>query len=107
MTPTPTGTVAQSTTGGGAWSAEGAGTRSRATADARLASRRERSMGVALIAAARSTGEIGLPARQRGNAARVATGPCKQNIRLGADVDITTLPLPLLHAGDGGRYLNT
>lgn len=38
---------------------------------------------------------------------RVDTGPCKENIRLGADVDITKLPLPLLHVGDGGRYLNT
>jgi len=38
---------------------------------------------------------------------RVETGPCKQNIRTGAEVDITKLPLPLLHVGDGGRYLNT
>jgi 4-hydroxy-3-polyprenylbenzoate decarboxylase len=38
---------------------------------------------------------------------RVQTGPCKQNIRLGDDVDLLKLPLPLLHVGDGGRYLNT
>lgn len=37
----------------------------------------------------------------------VETGPCKQNIRLGDQVDLTTLPLPVPHNGDGGRYLNT
>ncbi len=38
---------------------------------------------------------------------RVATGPCKENKQLGADVDLLRLPAPLIHAGDGGRYLNT
>ena len=38
---------------------------------------------------------------------RVRTGPCKENILLGEEVDLLKLPLPLLHAGDGGRYLNT
>jgi UbiD family decarboxylase len=37
----------------------------------------------------------------------VETGPCKQNIRLGPDVDLTKLPCPVPHNGDGGRYLNT
>ncbi|WP_161600539.1 UbiD family decarboxylase [Mycolicibacterium hodleri] len=37
----------------------------------------------------------------------VSTGPCKQNIHLGAEVDLMSLPAPLLHDGDGGRYLNT
>lgn len=37
----------------------------------------------------------------------VATGPCKQNIHIGKDVDLFELPAPLLHDGDGGRYLNT
>jgi 4-hydroxy-3-polyprenylbenzoate decarboxylase len=38
---------------------------------------------------------------------RVATGPCKEN-RLGGDqVDLYRLPAPLIHEGDGGRYLNT
>ena len=38
---------------------------------------------------------------------RVETGPCKENILLGDDVNLLSLPLPLLHHGDGGRYLNT
>jgi UbiD family decarboxylase len=38
---------------------------------------------------------------------RVATGPCKENILIGDDVDLLRLPTPLLHDGDGGRYLNT
>lgn len=37
----------------------------------------------------------------------VDSGPCKQNVRLGDDVDLTELPIPHLHEGDGGRYLNT
>lgn len=37
----------------------------------------------------------------------VETGPCKENIRLGNDVDLTMLPIPIPHNGDGGRYLNT
>lgn len=37
----------------------------------------------------------------------VETGPCKQNILLGDDVDLTMLPIPIPHNGDGGRYLNT
>jgi UbiD family decarboxylase len=38
---------------------------------------------------------------------RVATGPCKENILLGDDVDLLRLPVPLIHTGDGGRYINT
>jgi len=37
----------------------------------------------------------------------VPTGPCKENRVQGSDVDLMRLPTPLLHAGDGGRYLNT
>jgi UbiD family decarboxylase len=37
----------------------------------------------------------------------VETGPCKQNILLGDKVDLTRLPCPIPHNGDGGRYLNT
>lgn len=37
----------------------------------------------------------------------VSTAPCKENIVLGAGVDLLRLPTPLLHAGDGGRYINT
>jgi 4-hydroxy-3-polyprenylbenzoate decarboxylase len=37
----------------------------------------------------------------------VDTGPCKDNIVLGDDVDLTIFPTPLIHDGDGGRYFNT
>lgn len=54
---------------------------------------------VAHIAAARS--RPGIPPRP------VATGPCKEVVQTGGAVDVTELPAPLLHDGDGGRYLNT
>jgi 4-hydroxy-3-polyprenylbenzoate decarboxylase len=38
---------------------------------------------------------------------RVADGPCKECKLLGPDVDLLRLPAPLIHEGDGGRYLNT
>ena len=38
---------------------------------------------------------------------RVADGPCKENKLLGNAVDLFRLPTPLIHDGDGGRYLNT
>ncbi|MFF9453427.1 UbiD family decarboxylase [Streptomyces flaveolus] len=37
----------------------------------------------------------------------VPTGPCKQNILTGDDVDLTRFPVPLLHEQDGGRYFGT
>ncbi len=37
----------------------------------------------------------------------VDDAPCFQNVTTGDDVDLTRLPVPLLHHGDGGRYLNT
>ncbi|MBF2028719.1 MAG: UbiD family decarboxylase [Oscillatoriales cyanobacterium C42_A2020_001] len=37
----------------------------------------------------------------------VQTGACKENILIGDQVDLLRLPTPLLHGGDGGRYLNT
>jgi UbiD family decarboxylase len=37
----------------------------------------------------------------------VPGGPVKQNILKGDQVDLLRLPAPLLHEGDGGRYLNT
>lgn len=33
--------------------------------------------------------------------------PCKQNILMGKDVDLCLLPAPMVHDGDGGRYLGT
>lgn len=38
---------------------------------------------------------------------RVPDGPCKEHKRLGHEVDLERLPAPLIHAGDGGRYVNT
>ncbi|MFF9479599.1 UbiD family decarboxylase [Streptomyces sp. NPDC014733] len=37
----------------------------------------------------------------------VTDGPCKENVVRGADLDLTALPVPLLHQEDGGRYLGT
>jgi len=36
-----------------------------------------------------------------------AAAPCKENILRGDDVDLTRLPVPLVHDGDGGRYVGT
>ncbi len=33
--------------------------------------------------------------------------PCKQNKWFGDDIDLTRLPSPILHDGDGGRYFQT
>jgi len=38
---------------------------------------------------------------------RVSDGPCKENKWLGPAVDLERFPAPLIHDGDGGRYLNT
>jgi UbiD family decarboxylase len=37
----------------------------------------------------------------------VEYAPCFENVSTGDDVDLTRLPVPLLHDDDGGRYLNT
>ena len=37
----------------------------------------------------------------------VKDGPCKENIMLGDDIDLFQFPTPLIHDGDGGRYLGT
>lgn len=37
----------------------------------------------------------------------VPDGPCKENVRLGPDVDLFEFPVPLVHEGDGGRYIGT
>ncbi|NUR95380.1 MAG: UbiD family decarboxylase [Kribbellaceae bacterium] len=36
-----------------------------------------------------------------------AEAPCKQNVMLGDEVDLFVFPTPKLHAGDGGRYIQT
>ncbi|GGR89251.1 UbiD-like decarboxylase [Streptomyces aureoverticillatus] len=33
--------------------------------------------------------------------------PCKENVLTGSEADLLRLPVPLLHQGDGGRYLQT
>lgn len=37
----------------------------------------------------------------------VRTGPCKENKVMGEDVDLFQFPAPLIHDGDGGRYIGT
>ncbi|MDP6559947.1 MAG: UbiD family decarboxylase, partial [Candidatus Binatia bacterium] len=37
----------------------------------------------------------------------VESGPCQQNVLLGDDVDLLRLPAPMIHDGDGGRYIGT
>ena len=37
----------------------------------------------------------------------VKSGPCKENILTGRDVDLFKFPVPLIHGGDGGRYIGT
>jgi len=33
--------------------------------------------------------------------------PCKQNIMMGDDINVYKFPAPMLHDGDGGRYIST
>jgi len=35
---------------------------------------------------------------------QVETGPVKETVKKGAEADVLSLPIPLLHSGDGGRY---
>lgn len=37
----------------------------------------------------------------------LATGPCKENIMKGDEVDLLKFPTPLIHDGDGGRYIQS
>ncbi len=34
-------------------------------------------------------------------------GPCKENIHTGNEVDLLEFPVPMIHEGDGGRYIGT
>lgn len=36
----------------------------------------------------------------------VSDGPCKENIKIGKDVNLFEFPIPMQHDGDGGRYLS-
>lgn len=37
----------------------------------------------------------------------VSSAPCQENIKLDEEVDLFSLPVPLVHDGDGGRYIGT
>ncbi len=37
----------------------------------------------------------------------VKDGPCKENIHIGDKVDLLEFPVPMIHDGDGGRYIGT
>ena len=37
----------------------------------------------------------------------VNNGPCKENIQVGDEVDLLKFPVPVVHEGDGGRYIGT
>jgi 4-hydroxy-3-polyprenylbenzoate decarboxylase len=37
----------------------------------------------------------------------IENGPCKENLLKGDEVDLYRFPAPMLHDGDGGRYLGT
>jgi 4-hydroxy-3-polyprenylbenzoate decarboxylase len=37
----------------------------------------------------------------------VKSGPCKENILLGADIDLQSIPAPVFHRDDGGPYIGT
>ncbi len=37
----------------------------------------------------------------------VESGECKENIMLGEEADVTKFPVPIIHGGDGGRYIST
>jgi 4-hydroxy-3-polyprenylbenzoate decarboxylase len=37
----------------------------------------------------------------------VENGPCQENVQVGKEVDLLKFPVPLIHGGDGGRYIGT
>ncbi len=37
----------------------------------------------------------------------VNDGPCKENIHIGDEIDLLEFPIPMVHDGDGGRYIGT
>lgn len=37
----------------------------------------------------------------------VSSAPCQENVLKGDEVDIFSLPVPMVHDGDGGRYIGT
>jgi len=67
------------------------------------------SLGLDASAGGREIVEALVSARQRPGIKprRIATGPCKENILTGEAANLLRLPVPLIHDGDGGRYINT
>ena len=51
--------------------------------------------------------EFARRSRERIAPRRVRSGPCKENILTGADVDVLRFPVPMIHGGDGGRFAGT
>lgn len=41
------------------------------------------------------------------NPVLVSNGPCQENVLTGAEVDLYRFPAPMIHGGDGGRYIAT
>jgi 4-hydroxy-3-polyprenylbenzoate decarboxylase len=37
----------------------------------------------------------------------VSKGLCKENIQIGDEIDLFKIPAPMLHEGDGGKYIST
>lgn len=37
----------------------------------------------------------------------VSSGPCQEEVQTGDDIDLFKFPVPILHEGDGGRYIGT
>ncbi|KAI9927287.1 hypothetical protein ASPWEDRAFT_165867 [Aspergillus wentii DTO 134E9] len=37
----------------------------------------------------------------------VSTGPCKENVLEEPEIDLTQLPVPMIHKDDGGKYIQT
>ncbi|WP_116970906.1 UbiD family decarboxylase [Blastomonas sp. UPD001] len=66
-------------------------------------------VGLPAIASGREIVEVFAAARTRPGIKPVvvAHALCKQNVHVGDEVNLLELPAPLLHDGDGGRYLNT
>jgi UbiD family decarboxylase len=67
------------------------------------------SLGLPLDATAKDIVEALVAARDRAPIPPrlVATGPCKENVLLDGNVDLLRIPSPLIHEGDGGRYIGT
>lgn len=45
--------------------------------------------------------------RERVRPELVPAGVCQENVLAGDDVDLNLFPVPLIHGGDGGRYIGT